>query len=71
MKETMKYIKLLIIPIFISITFMACTSKSQTDAINSGSKDISDLLRTLIQKEKEINELNKTLDDCKKNKSVK
>ena len=67
----MKYIKILIIPIFISITFMACTSKSQADVINSGSKDISDLLRTLIQKEKEINELNKKLEDYEKDKSKK
>ena len=43
-------------------------SKSQTDVINSGSNDISDLLKTLIQKEKEINTLNKKLEDCGKTK---
>ena len=55
-----------IFTLFIStfLLFTACTSKSQTEVINSGSKDISDLLKTLIQKEKEINELNKKLEDC-------
>jgi thioredoxin-related protein len=48
--------------------FTACSSKSQTEVINSGSKDISDLLKTLIQKEKEINDLTQKLEDCK-NKS--
>ena len=47
----------------------ACSSKTETDVINSGSKDVSDLLRTLIQKEKEINELNKQLEACKQSKS--
>jgi hypothetical protein len=46
----------------------ACSSKTETDVINSGSKDVSDLLRTLIQKEKEINELNKQLEACKQSK---
>lgn len=64
----MKLTKLLIIPIFASILFSACTSKAQTDVINSGSEDISELLRTLIQKEKEINELNKKIEDCKEQK---
>ena len=46
----------------------ACSSKTETDVINSGSKDVSDLLRTLIQKEKELNELNKQLEACKQSK---
>ena len=46
----------------------AFSSKTETDVINSGSKDVSDLLRTLIQKEKEINELNKQLEACKQSK---
>ena len=46
----------------------ACSSKTETDVINSGSNDISDLLKTLIQKEKEINTLNKKLEDCGKTK---
>jgi hypothetical protein len=52
----------------ITFTFSACTSKSQTDVINSGSNDISDLLKTLIQKEKEINDLNQKLEECKAKK---
>jgi hypothetical protein len=65
----MKLTKLLLIPILTSILFSACTSKAQTDVINSGSEDISELLKTLIQKEKEINELNKKIEDCKEQKT--
>ena len=46
----------------------SCSTKAENDVINSGSKDVSDLLRTLIQKEKEINELNKQLEACKQSK---
>jgi hypothetical protein len=35
---------------------------------DSGSKDVSDLLRILIKKEKEINELNQKLEDCNNSK---
>ena len=56
--------KIFILFISILLLFTACTSKSQTEVINSGSKDISDLLKTLLQKEKEINEFNKKLEDC-------
>ena len=64
----MKKLKLLTIIILTSILFTACTSKTQTDVINSGSDDISGLLKTLIEKEKEINTLNKKLDDCAEEK---
>jgi sensor histidine kinase YesM len=57
-----------ILALFISLNFTACTSKTQTDVIDSNSKDISELLRALIQKEKEINELNKKLEDCQNSK---
>ena len=63
--------KIFILFISILLLFTACTSKSQTEVINSGSKDISDLLKTLIQKEKEINELNKRLEDCNNSKVKK
>ncbi|CAM3932911.1 hypothetical protein [Arcobacter cloacae] len=63
----MKRVIQLTLPI-IFLFFTACSSKSQTEVINSGSKDISDLLKTLIQKEKEINDLTQKLEDCK-NKS--
>ena len=71
MKDQMKSIKLLMYSILFSIFFSACTSKAQTDVIDSGSKDISELLKTLIQKEKEINELNKKFEDCKEQKIKK
>jgi len=64
----MKKYTLLIIALFLTFSFTACSSKAQTDVIDSNSKDISELLRTLIQKEKEINELNKKLEDCKNTK---
>lgn len=34
--------------------------------IDSNTQDISQLLKTLIQKEKEINNLTRELEDCKK-----
>ena len=67
----MKLLKLLFIPLFLSIVLSACASKAQTDVIDSNSKDISELLKTLIQKEKEINELNKKLENCKEQKTKK
>ena len=57
-----KFILIIALPLIFLLN--GCTSKSQTDVINSGSNDISDLLKTLIQKEKEINTLNKKLEDC-------
>lgn len=62
-------ITLLISALLLSLSFTACVSKVQNDVIDSGSKDVSDLLRTLIQKEKEINELNQKLEDCKNSKA--
>ena len=54
--------------LFLIFSLSACSSKIQTDVVDSGSKDVSNLLRTLIQKEKEINELNQKLGDCKNSK---
>jgi outer membrane murein-binding lipoprotein Lpp len=67
----MKKISLLIISILTIFLLNGCTSKAQTDVIDSNSKDISELLKTLIQKEKEINELNKKLELCKEQKTKK
>jgi len=61
-------ITLFLSSLFLILNLTACSSKTETDVINSGSKDVSDLLRTLIQKEKEINELNKQLETCKQSK---
>ena len=49
----------------------SCSTKAENDVMNSGSKDVSDLLRTLIQKEKEINDLNQRLENCSNSKSKK
>ncbi|MFY9089239.1 hypothetical protein [Arcobacter aquimarinus] len=64
----MKIVIQLSLPI-IFLFFTACSSKSQTEVINSASKDISELLKTLIQKEKEINDLNQKLESCKNSKA--
>ena len=61
-----KFIIIIALPLIFLLN--GCASKSQTEAMNSGSNDISDLLKTLIQKEKEINTLNKKLEDCGKTK---
>lgn len=62
----MKTLKLTISIIFISILFTACSSKVQTHVVESNKDDISKLLKTLIEKEKEINKLNQNLEECKK-----
>jgi thioredoxin-related protein len=66
----MKKFKLLPIILLLPLFFSACSSKSQTDVIDSNTKDISGLLKTLIQKEKEINKLNEKLEDCKESKTA-
>ena len=64
----MSKITLFLSSLFLIFSLTACSSKTETDVVDSGSKDVSDLLRTLIQKEKEINELNQKLEDCKNSK---
>ena len=67
----MKKSSILIISLFTIFLLSGCTSKAQTDIIYSNSKDINDLMKTLIQKEKDINELNKKLENCKEQKTKK
>ena len=67
----MKKRSILIISLFTIFLLSGCTSKDQTDIIDSNSKDINDLMKTLIQKEKDINELNKKLENCKEQKTKK
>ncbi|PUE65841.1 hypothetical protein [Arcobacter caeni] len=62
---------LLLSALFLIFGLSACTSKTQMEVKDSGSKDVSDLLRILIQKEKEINELNQKLEDCNNSKVKK
>ncbi|MGB5792063.1 hypothetical protein [Poseidonibacter sp.] len=62
----MKQIKITLIAIFLILNFTACSSKVQTDVIDSNKKDISELLSNLIKKEKQINKLMQELEDCKK-----
>jgi hypothetical protein len=67
----MKILKLTLTILFISALFTACSSKVQTHVVNSNQDDVSKLLKTLIEKEKEINKLNQSLEDCKKVEETK
>ena len=64
----MSKITLFLSTLFLIFSLTSCSSKTQTDVVDSGSKDVSDLLRILIKKEKEINELNQKLEDCNNSK---
>ena len=64
----MSKITLFLSTLFLIFSLTTCSSKTQTDVVDSGSKDVSDLLRILIKKEKEINELNQKLEDCNNSK---
>lgn len=64
----MKKIYSIFIVLVISASISACSSKSQTEMIDSNKQDISQLLKTLIEKEKEINNLTRQLEDCKNSK---
>ena len=60
----MQIIKLLLSIFLLSVLFTACSSKVQTQVVNSNKEDVSDPLKKLITKEKEINKLNQKLEDC-------
>jgi len=62
----MKTFKLLLLTIFISFAFTACSTKSETAVLDSSKQDVSELLNKLIEKEKEINKLTLELEKCKK-----
>ncbi|MDY3201183.1 MAG: hypothetical protein RBQ84_09525 [Arcobacter sp.] len=66
----MKKYLLLILSLLFLFNFTACATKAENDVSDSSTKDVSELLRTLIQKEKEINELNKKLEDCSQSKTI-
>jgi len=65
----MKILKLTLSILLISTIFTACISKAQTHVEDSNKDDISNLLKSLIEKEQEINKLNQILEDCR-NKEV-
>ncbi|MCT7550136.1 hypothetical protein N5U04_05715 [Aliarcobacter butzleri] len=67
----MKKIVLFILSLFLILNFSACLSKTQEEIQNTQSNDISKLLKTIIEKEKEINELNKKLEICESKKVIK
>ncbi|MAD40812.1 MAG: hypothetical protein CL623_00265 [Arcobacter sp.] len=66
----MKTLKLTLSILLISSIFTACVSKIQTQVEDSNKDDVSSLLKSLIQKEQEINKLNQTLEDCKNKKNL-
>ena len=57
--------------IFFTILFTACSTKVEQSVDKSNSQDVTELIRILIQKEKEINELNKKLEICESKKVIK
>lgn len=57
--------KKILAPLLTILLFSACSTKSQTDIKTSDKKEISELLNSVIEKEKEINSLNRQLEDCK------
>ncbi|MGE4382229.1 MAG: hypothetical protein AB7D41_03430 [Arcobacter sp.] len=67
----MKKYLLLVLSLLFLFNFTACTTKVQNEVSDSSTNDVSELLRTLIQKEKELNELNQKLEDCKESKPTK
>ena len=67
----MSKITLLLSTLFLIFNLSACASKTEIEVKDAGSKDVSDLLRILILKEKEINELNQKLEDCNNSKVKK
>ncbi|MDD3007447.1 MAG: hypothetical protein PHQ70_01130 [Arcobacter sp.] len=67
----MKKYLLLVLSLLFLFNFTACATKVQNEVYDSSTNDVSELLRTLIQKEKEINELNQKLEDCKESKQTK
>ena len=64
----MKNLILFLLTISLTTFLVGCSSKSQNDMIDSNKEDISKLLKTLIEKEKEINNLTRQLEDCKNSK---
>ena len=64
----MKTIKLLILTLSITLFFSACSTKTESDVLDSSKQDVSELLNKLIEKEKEINRLTLELEKCKSEK---
>ena len=54
--------------IFFTIFFTACSTKVEQSVDKSNSQDVTELIRILIQKEKEINTLKLELEECKEKK---
>lgn len=65
----MKQFKTFLFIALITLSFNACSSKTETAVLDSSKEDISKLLNRLIEKEKEIIELTQQLEDCKKQKN--
>ena len=64
----MKTIKLLVLTLGITLFFSACSTKTESDVLDSSKQDVSELLNKLIEKEKEINRLTLELEKCKSEK---
>ncbi|WP_198304218.1 hypothetical protein [Arcobacter vandammei] len=60
--------KYLFLPVFMLI-FLGCSTKVEENVDKSNANDVTELLKTLIKKEKEINSLKLELQDCKEKNS--
>jgi len=65
-ERDMKKIKLLLLISSVTLMFTACSSKTESAVLDSSKEDISQLLNKLIEKEKEIIDLTRQLENCKK-----
>ena len=64
----MKTIKFLLLILATTLFFSACSTKTESDVLDSSKQDVSELLNKLIAKEKEINRLTLELEKCKAEK---
>ena len=64
-----KYMFLILLSLF-PIIFTACSTKIDDSISNSTQVDISNLLDQLAQKEKEINDIIKELEQCEATKKI-
>ncbi len=62
--------KYLFLPILM-LFFLGCSTKIEENVDKSNANDVTELLKTLIKKEKEINSLKIELEECKEKQEKK
>lgn len=56
--------------VLLVFSFSACSTKVEQSVQKSNDEDLTELLKTLIKKEREINDLKNNLQDCKDGKKI-